>query len=239
MNLEQIFDLLAFPAVFLSILTAALTLTARGWRLALILLAIQYLAVFTLVGASWPVGLAAIKLIAGATAATLLWMAALGLPTEARLETFAKAEAGSPPRSTRMDGLADWLGLNWTSRRGSPARPVFRLLAGALAGMAAASFVPAVRIGLPTVSLAEAWGGSMLIALGVLQLGFSNRPLSVIIGILTTLSGFEVIYAAMEQSALVAGLLAVVTVGLALAGAYLITAPHLGTSAGSRPESGE
>lgn len=40
-------------------------------------------------------------------------------------------------------------------------------------------------------------------------------------GLLTTISGFELMYAAVENSVLVAGLLAVVTLGLALVGAYL------------------
>ena len=43
-----------------------------------------------------------------------------------------------------------------------------------------------------------------------------------LIGLLTTLSGFELIYAAVENSVLVTGLLAVVTLGLALVGAYLL-----------------
>jgi hypothetical protein len=44
----------------------------------------------------------------------------------------------------------------------------------------------------------------------------------VVLGLLTFLSGFEVLYAAMESSSLVTGLLAVVNLGLALAGAYFL-----------------
>ena len=43
-------------------------------------------------------------------------------------------------------------------------------------------------------------------------------------GLLSFLAGFEVVYAALELSVVVAGLLAVVNLGLALAGAYLQTA---------------
>jgi hypothetical protein len=51
--------------------------------------------------------------------------------------------------------------------------------------------------------------------------------LRVTIGLLTALSGFEIIYAAIETSTLVTGLLAGVNLGLALAGAYLIIAPTM------------
>jgi hypothetical protein len=66
------------------------------------------------------------------------------------------------------------------------------------------------------------WGGLILICMGVLQLGMTTRPLRVVVGLLTMLSGFEVLYAVVESSVLVAGLLAVVNIGLAVVGAYLL-----------------
>ncbi len=62
--------------------------------------------------------------------------------------------------------------------------------------------------------------GLILAGMGLFQLGLASRPLAVIIGLLTTLSGFMVIYASLVTSVLVTGLLTVVTLGLALAGAY-------------------
>jgi hypothetical protein len=55
----------------------------------------------------------------------------------------------------------------------------------------------------------------------------TTRPVKVIIGLLTVLAGFEVFYASVENSVLVAGLLAMVTIGLAAVGAYLISLPLL------------
>jgi hypothetical protein len=49
----------------------------------------------------------------------------------------------------------------------------------------------------------------------------------VIVGLLTVLSGFEIIYAAIESSVLVTGLLAGVNLGLALVGAYLLISPKM------------
>ena len=65
-------------------------------------------------------------------------------------------------------------------------------------------------------------GGLILIGMGVLQLGMTTRPLRVVVGLLTVLSGFEILYAAVESSVLVAGLLAVVNLGLALVGAFML-----------------
>jgi hypothetical membrane protein len=60
-----------------------------------------------------------------------------------------------------------------------------------------------------------------------LHLGWTANPFRVITGLLTVLTGFEIFYSAVEISALVAGLLAVVTLGLSLVGAYMIIAPTL------------
>ena len=72
------------------------------------------------------------------------------------------------------------------------------------------------------VSLQFALGGLLLIGLGLLHLGITSNSFQVVIGLLTVLSGFEVLYAAVESSALVTALLAVVNLGLALAGAYFL-----------------
>jgi hypothetical protein len=47
------------------------------------------------------------------------------------------------------------------------------------------------------------------------------------VGLLTVIAGFEVIYAAIETSVLVAGLLGVVNLGLALTGAYVLISGSL------------
>ena len=72
------------------------------------------------------------------------------------------------------------------------------------------------------LSLPVAWGGLLLIGLGLLHLGITSDSFHVIIGLLTILAGFEIMYAAVESSALVTALLAVINLGLALAGAYFM-----------------
>lgn len=66
------------------------------------------------------------------------------------------------------------------------------------------------------------WGGILLIIMGILQIGMSIRPIRIIFGLLTAFSGFEVLYAGVEQSVLVAGFLVAITLGIALVGVLFI-----------------
>jgi hypothetical protein len=78
---------------------------------------------------------------------------------------------------------------------------------------------------LPHFSFPQAAGGTLLIGMGLLHLGLTSQPLRVAFGLLTAVAGFEILYSVVEASALVAGLLAAVNLGLALAAAYLLLAP--------------
>ena len=64
----------ATPAVLLLILAASGMLIFQDWRLVVASFALQYLGVVILVGNSWPLSLAVIKLVVG-------WMAAIALGT--------------------------------------------------------------------------------------------------------------------------------------------------------------
>jgi hypothetical protein len=65
-------------------------------------------------------------------------------------------------------------------------------------------------------------GAGILIGMGVLQLGSTTNLLRVLFGLLTVLSGFEVIYAGLEESVLVTGLLASVNILFGFMGWYMI-----------------
>jgi hypothetical protein len=76
------------------------------------------------------------------------------------------------------------------------------------------------------LSLPIAWGSLLLVGMGLLQLGISVQPFRVILGLLTAMAGFEILYAAVESSTMVAALLSVVNLGLALTGAYFLNMPQ-------------
>jgi hypothetical protein len=73
------------------------------------------------------------------------------------------------------------------------------------------------------MSIPAAWGALHLIGIGLFNLGVSTQPFRVVIGLLTALSGFEIIHATVENSVLVAGLLVVINLGLAISGAYFLS----------------
>jgi hypothetical protein len=98
----------------------------------------------------------------------------------------------------------------------------FRLLAAVLVGLSVLSVRPEAVGWLEGVLIEQVWGGLVLVGMGLLQISFSSRPFRLTLGLLTILAGFEIIYASIETSALLAGLLAALTLGLALAGSYLL-----------------
>ncbi|PKO06843.1 MAG: hypothetical protein CVU41_04280 [Chloroflexi bacterium HGW-Chloroflexi-3] len=83
------------------------------------------------------------------------------------------------------------------------------------------SIMQSIKIRLP-IPDTLIWGGVLLIITGILQIGMSIRPIRIIFGLLTAFSGFEVLYAGVEQSVLVAGFLVIITLGISLVGVLFI-----------------
>ena len=189
-------DAFAFLAVVLLVVTSLMVLTTRNSRVTIASFSIMYIGVFYLVFVQWTLGMAVIKLVAG-------WMTAAVLGV-------SQISVGSVVEV----------------RRATPTRALFRLLAGGLAVLIAFSLAPRVVIWIQELTYFEALGGLVLMAIGLLKLGLAQQPLRVILALLLVLSGFEIIYAAVEQSTLMAGLLALVNLALALVGAYLIVSPQ-------------
>ena len=62
----------------------------------------------------------------------------------------------------------------------------------------------------------------VLMGMGLLQLGSTTNLLRILFGLLTVTGGFEVLYAGLEQSVLVAGLLAVINILFGFMGWYMV-----------------
>lgn len=103
----------------------------------------------------------------------------------------------------------------------SGAKFLFRFLIAVLVWVLVFSLTPLVVSSIP-LPFTLVVGALLLIGMGLIHLGVTTRPMRVLIALLTTLSGFELFYGAVETSVLVAGLLAFVTLGLALVGAFLL-----------------
>jgi len=178
----------------LMLLTGLINLTRHQWLVNLISLAMQYLGMFLLVISVRPITLAIIKLIVG-------WMVTLVLYiTLASVGEFYKI------KSQRLNS-----------------GQVFRLIAGLFMIIFSIVFLPQIQSLLFTQSSAPlllAAMGTMLI--GLLQVSMNSEPLYIILGLLTFLSGFELLYASLELSLLLEALFAVVNLGLALVGSYFL-----------------
>jgi len=202
-------EVLSIPALGLVCLTSLTLLLVAHWRWSLIAIILQYLGVFILVSLSWPIAMSAAKFVAGVMAVGVLWLAQIGLVQQMDEGNMASVEIPETSDRNHLSGL------------------LFRLFAGIMVALVVFSSQSIILAWIPELNSAQAIASIFLIGMGLLHLGLDTKPLGVILGLLTILCGFEIIYASVEFSALVEGLLAAVTLALALAGAYLILAPGM------------
>ena len=191
-------EILSFPVVILVFLTSTILLISWERRVSLFSLAVQYFGVCILVSISWPVETAAVKLVAGIMSSAVLGLALYNLPKE----------------MTKQNRLV-------------ASEFIFRVIVAILAGLFAITSGSKLVEWFGEISIEQAYGALILITLGLIQLGLTTRPLRVVIGLLTLLSGFGILHAAVENSILIIGFLAVITLGLSIVGAYMLTAPTM------------
>jgi len=187
---------LAWFAVLLLTVTSVGLLLARDWRWLIIYLSAQYFGMLILTLQHWPLGMASVKVVAGWMSAAILGMTRSGLPREDQVE-----------RSNVL-----------------PRGRLFRLFAAAIVLVIVSSVTPRVDVIMADAGFTVTSGSLLLVGMGLLHLAVSNHILRVTLGLMTVLSGFEILYATVEGSVLVAGLLAVINLGLALVGSYLLIA---------------
>ncbi len=205
------FQGLALPGALLVLFTALALLTFQDWRVSLGILSLQYIGVFILVAIQWPLMMSLTKLVAGWIAVAVLGMAMSSVVSASQI-----SEQNAAPKNLflRITGLSF---SAW----------VFRLVTALMIVLVVLTMAPATAAWIPGIRFEQVLGALILLGLGLLHLGLTANPLRVVIALLTTLSGFEIIYATVEKSTLVAGLLAGVNLGLALIGAYLLSAPSI------------
>lgn len=194
-------NLFVFIAVIGISLTSTIILVIRDWRYCVGALAIQYVGVFILVNTSWPVEMAVVKMVAGWMTGAILGIAMTSIP-DPNTESESRVSLG----------------------------PGFRVISAIILALTITSLVLHSGDWFSMISTPILWGSFILIGFGILQLSLTIQPFRVIVGLLTSLSGFEIIYAAVETSSLVTGLLAGVNLGLALVGSYMIIAPSMESS---------
>jgi hypothetical protein len=189
-------DIISWVAVGVMLGTSTAMLINRDWRLSLGALAVQYLAAFWLVTRHLPFVMGSAKLITGWMVVAALGMTRLGLP-----ETGDENQESFLPRG------------QW-----------FRIILVSVVALVAAGATPRIESAIPGIGWQVIAGSLLLIGVGFVHLGLTSEPLNIILGLLTIVTGFEILYAAIESSILVTGLLAVTNLGLGITGSYLLIA---------------
>ncbi len=187
--------ILSWLAAIGVLVTSAGLLLNREWRRDLGLLALQYAGASILIAQHLPVGIAAAKVVTG-------WMATA---------TLGMTLSALPPQFELSDQF-------WPRGR------TFRIFMVGMIVVLTIAVTPSIETAIPGLGLPVIAGGIILIGIGFLQLGTNSEIVRVIYALMTLLTGFEILYAGVESSILVAALLAVVTLGLGLVGAYLFNA---------------
>ena len=173
------------------------------------------------------------------------WLRCLGGPGAAYLGVFfillAQPEAGpgiSELAAIRLVG--GWMSLavlGATASQGvretveEDAGFVFRFLLFGLIFLVSWSLSAGTMEWIPGVAFEGAVLGVVLLVGGMIRTGLVRGPMQVILSLLSGFSGFELLFSAVDTSALMAAMLAVSNLGLALVGAYLGT--HAAAEAGA------
>lgn len=199
-------DLQIIPAVAAPLAAASLLLVERkAWKI--YILAIQYVIVAWLVLSSLPGESAVVKLVAGLISTAILYLGA---------------------------GRSGFSSLESSNVENLPRGRFFRLTAVLLVvigtlGVSLDAWMPIEAAQIPVQQAA-----ALLVALGLLGLGLSVAPLQVGVSLMTIVSGFEIIYSALEPSLAIVALLALVHLGLALVVSYFEIIRHDSASEESR-----
>jgi hypothetical protein len=182
---------------FLMLVASGGLLLSRDWRWSLASLAVQYLGVFWFVLTIWPFRLAVIKLLSGV-------IVCLALASTRENASFIASPESSWPQGH-----------------------LFRLLTAGLVLLTTAAITPQVSSWLGIGGKIAILTSLFLMGMGLLQIGITSQPLRVIVGLLTLLSGFEILFAFLEPSILVAAMLFLINFGMSITGVYLLGSEHL------------
>jgi hypothetical protein len=188
-------ELLESLPVYLALLASLLNLVRRQWTLNLIALLVQFVCLFPILLKIMPLQLALIHPFTGLMVTLILYLTLVGV------------------------GGIESVNL----RRRLTSGEIFRGLAGIFLIVTLRAFVPQIEQAVfPTVSGNHLFLSLGLILIGLLQLGTIREPFYLAIGVLTFLSGFELLYSALEFSFLLEALFVAVNLLLAIVGAFFI-----------------
>ncbi len=183
----------ALAAILL--LSAAINLVRRQWALNIIALGLQYLCIFLIILEVRSPFLASIKLIVGVMVSLMLYL------------------------TLKSSNLIQSILLRQYVSSGEVFRGTIALLLALISFLVAPALHQSVFPQSSQLLLTASLG---LILFGLFQMGTITEPLYLVIGLLTFLSGFELLYASLDFSRLLEALFTAVNLSLALIGSFFI-----------------
>ncbi|MCK9246599.1 MAG: hypothetical protein M0P11_06555 [Anaerolineaceae bacterium] len=181
--------------IYIALMAGLLNLVRRQWSLNLIALVVQFICLFPILWAALPLQLALIQPFTGLMVTLILYLTLLNVGEVEPINLKPRPTSGE----------------------------VFRALAGIFLIATLGTFVPQIKTAIfPSIPLNHLFLSLGLVLIGILQLGTIREPLYLAIGMLTFLSGFELLYIALEFSFLLAALFVAVNLLLAIVGSFFI-----------------
>ena len=188
-------DILQSLPIFLALVAALLNLVRRQWSLNLIALFVQFICLFPVLLKVLPLQLALIHPFTGLMVTLILYLTLVGVGGIKSIDLRRPLTSGE----------------------------IFRGLAGFFLIATLRAFLPHFQEAVfPMASSNHLFLSLGLILIGLLQLGTIREPFYLAIGVLTFLSGFELLYSELEFSYLLEALLVAVNLLLAIVGAFFI-----------------
>jgi len=183
------------------IITASTILITRDWRLLILTLLLQYILVGLILSRLVRPDVAVLKIMIGAFICPILFLSARQVTVSTPIVPTVLEQERNNPAAT-----------GW----------VFRLLTALVILLVTVTVSDMfVLPGLsPTLTIAVYW----LVLVGLTVLIITEDPLKTGIGLLTILTGFDLVYTTLEHSLLITGLWGAVNLLIALAISYLIIA---------------
>lgn len=188
-------ELLQSLPVYIALLAALLNLVRRQWTLNLLALLVQFVCVFPVFLRVLPLQLALIHPFTGLMVTLILYLTLLSVGGIKAINLRVPLSSGE----------------------------IFRALTGIFLIATLRVFIPQLQQSVfPTVPGDHLFFSLGLILIGLVQMGTIREPFYLAIGLLTFLSGFEMLYSALEFSYLLEALLVAVNLLLAIVGAFFI-----------------
>ena len=184
------------------VVAGSLLVILSDWRAGILALLVEFAATALLLTQLVIGEVALVKLIGGVLVAAILAITAWQL-------NFGRSATPGVPA--------------WQMRLVTPTALPFRLMAVIMVVVSALYVSGQPNLVLPGLDSGSAANSAsyLLMALGLLNLGLTEEPMSAGFGLLTLLLGFEIFYAAVEPSLAVVAMMAGVELSVALAVSYL------------------